>query len=88
MIQHLRNVLQPGELARLRTLAAGAAFVDGRISNPNHSLKRNLQVAQSDPASVEPGTILRDALFRHPDFRVAAFPRHMRCRHSRDTNPA
>lgn len=77
MIQHLRNVLQPGELAHLRSLAARARFVDGRVSNPNYQLKRNQQVAQDDPANLEPGGILRDALFRHPNLQVAAFPRHM-----------
>ncbi len=76
MIQQLRSVLQPEELARLRAIAARAQFVDGRISNPHYQLKRNQQLAQSDPASVEPGTILRDALFRHPDLR-GAFPKHM-----------
>lgn len=77
MIQHLQNVLQPGELAQLRAIAGRSKFVDGRISNPNYTLKHNLQVAQTDPASVEPAAILRDALFRHPDLRIAAFPKIM-----------
>ena len=77
MIHHLRNVLQPDELATLRAIAERAQFVDGRISNPNHPLKRNQQIAQNDPAAVEPGTILRDALFRHPELRVAAQARNM-----------
>lgn len=77
MIHHLRNVLEPSELARLREIASTSQFVDGRISNQNYSLKNNLQIPQNDPACVEPGTIIRDALFRHPDMRVAAFPRSM-----------
>ncbi|MGA9342347.1 MAG: Fe2+-dependent dioxygenase [Rhodanobacteraceae bacterium] len=76
MIQHLQNVLTPDELARLRELAGSAHFVDGRISNPNYALKRNQQVAQDDPGNAEPGTMLRDALNRHPDLQ-RAFPRHM-----------
>ena len=77
MIHHLRNVLQSDELAKLRTIAARTTFVDGRISNPNHPLKRNQQIPQNDPAAVEPGAILRDALFRHPEMRTSAFARNM-----------
>jgi PKHD-type hydroxylase len=77
MIQHLRNVLRPDELARLREIAARANFVDGRITNPAYRLKNNQQIAQDDPANAEPSRLLRDALFRHPDLQVAAFPRHM-----------
>ncbi len=77
MIHHLRNVLEPGELARLREIAKTSHFVDGRISNQHFSLKNNQQIPQTDPACVEPGTIIRDALFRHPDMRVAAFPKIM-----------
>ncbi|MEZ5460915.1 Fe2+-dependent dioxygenase [Dokdonella sp.] len=77
MIHHLRNVLEPAELANLRAIAARAQFVDGRISNQHHPLKNNQQIAQSDPAAIEPGKILRDALFRHPNMRVGAFPRNM-----------
>jgi predicted 2-oxoglutarate/Fe(II)-dependent dioxygenase YbiX len=58
MIQQLRNVLQPDELAQLRSFAAQAQFIDGRITNPNHPVKQNLQVAQSDPGQC--ATILVD----------------------------
>lgn len=77
MIQHLRNVLEPAELANLRAIAGRAQFVDGRITNQHHPLKHNQQIAQNDPAAAEPGKIIRDALFRHPDMRVAAFPKNM-----------
>ena len=77
MIHHLRNVLQPAELAKLRAIAERSQFVDGRISNPNHPSKQNQQIAQNDPAAVEPGTIIQDALFRHPDMRIGAYPRRM-----------
>lgn len=77
MIHHLRNVLEPAELARLREIAKISQFVDGRISNQHYSLKNNQQIPQNDPACVEPGTIIRDALFRHPEMRVAAFPKIM-----------
>lgn len=77
MIHQLRNVLQPAELARLLAIAETSKFVDGRISNPNHPTKRNQQIPQNDPAALEPGAILRDALFRHPDLRISAFARIM-----------
>lgn len=77
MIHQLRNVLQPAELARLLAIAETSKFVDGRISNPNHPTKRNQQIPQNDPAALEPGAILRDALFRHPDLRTSAFARIM-----------
>ncbi|HPN80916.1 Fe2+-dependent dioxygenase [Dokdonella sp.] len=77
MIQQLRNVLQPDELAQLRGFAENAHFVDGRITNPNHPVKQNQQVAQDDPANAQPSAWVRDALFRHPDMRVGAFPKSM-----------
>lgn len=77
MIHHLRNVLEAHELEQLRAIAARAQFVDGRITNAQHPLKHNLQIAQNDPANAEPSTLLRDALFRHPELRSLAFPRGM-----------
>lgn len=77
MIHHLRNVLEPGELARLREIAKTSQFVDGRISNQHSPLKNNLQIPQTDQACIEPGTIIRNALFRHPDLRTAAYARNM-----------
>lgn len=77
MIHHLRNVLTAEELAHLRSIAARAEFVDGRITNAHHPLKQNQQISQSDPINAEPSALLRDALFRHPDMRVNAFPRTM-----------
>jgi PKHD-type hydroxylase len=77
MIHHLRNVLAPSELEHLRSVAAQAQFVDGRITNAQHPLKNNRQISQNDPANAEPSALLRDALFRHPDMRGLAFPRSM-----------
>lgn len=77
MIFQLRNVLQPAELTRLRELSAQAQFSDGRLTNPHYSLKRNQQISHTDEAAQEPGVILRDALWRHPDMRVAAYARSM-----------
>lgn len=77
MIHHLPNVLGDDELAQLRQMIARANFADGRITNPNSTIKNNLQIPQNDASSNEPGMLLRDALFRHPGIRAFAFPRSM-----------
>jgi PKHD-type hydroxylase len=77
MIHHLKNVLTATEVTHLLQLAEAANFVDGRITNPNSRVKNNLQIAQNDPDSSEPGVLVRDALFRHQGMRAFAFPRLM-----------
>lgn len=77
MIRHIKNVLRPEEVAYLVELSRRMRFVDGRATNSESSVKHNLQVPQNDPAANEPGVILRDALFRHPDIRAFALPRQM-----------
>jgi len=52
-------------------------FVDGRATNPDNPVKNNQQIPQNDPASGEPGVILRDALMRSTSAcaaRSAAMP--------------
>jgi PKHD-type hydroxylase len=71
------NVLTAVELARLRELAAGARFADGRLSNPHNKAKNNLQIEHSDPAHVEAAKVMNDALMRNEGFRNFAFPRVM-----------
>jgi PKHD-type hydroxylase len=77
MIRHIRNVLRPEEVAHLVELAQRVRFVDGRATNPDSSVKQNLQVPQNDPAAGEPGLVIRDALFRHPEIRAFALPKQM-----------
>ena len=77
MFRLIRGVLTPPEVVRLRQLAQQVKFVDGRATNLESAVKRNLQVPQNDPSSAEPGTLLRDALFRNPELRRVAFPRQM-----------
>ena len=77
MIRHIRSVLRPEEVLRLRELAQQVKFVDGRATNPAGSVKNNLQVSHGDPGASEPGVILRDALMRHPEVRSFAMPRQM-----------
>jgi PKHD-type hydroxylase len=77
MIRHIRKVLGPDEVAWLVELSRRVRFVDGRATNPGTTVKNNLQVPHGDPATEEPGAVLRDALFRHPDIRAFALPRQM-----------
>jgi len=74
MFLEIKNVLTEPELARLRELAATLNFVDGRVTNPGATHKRNLQIDQNDPTVAEPGEIVRNALFRNPELREFAFP--------------
>lgn len=77
MIRHIKGVLAPEELAHLNALARVTRFVDGKATNPDTTVKNNLQVPQNDPQSAEPGVVLRDALMRHPELRQWAFPKQM-----------
>jgi PKHD-type hydroxylase len=77
MIRHIPQVLRPDEIAHLRELAKRVRFVDGRATNPDSTVKNNLQVSHNDPSATEPGLVLRDALFRHPAIRQFALPRQL-----------
>lgn len=75
MIRVLSNVLSAAELVSVRELLGQVRFGDGRVTNPDASVKRNLQASQDDPANTRIAEIARAALFRHPDLRVFAQPR-------------
>lgn len=77
MIHEIGDVLNETELARLRALATQIKFVDGRATNRQSTVKRNLQVPQDDPATAEPGQIVRDAIFRNQAIRSLAFPKSL-----------
>lgn len=75
MIRMLNNVLNPSELATIRSLLPRIGFADGRITNRESTTKQNLQAPQDDPVNAQVAQIARDALFRHPDLRVFGLPR-------------
>ena len=75
MIHVLNNVLSTDELRTIADLVPRIAFADGRRTNVDSSVKRNLQAPQEDPANARVAQIARDALFRHPDLRLYAQPR-------------
>lgn len=77
MFLELADVLTPQELERLRTLARGAKFADGRLSNPHTKVKNNQQIDHADPAHAESSQIMAMALQRSEAFHGFAFPRVM-----------
>lgn len=77
MFRTLSDVLNGDELAVIHALLPQVRFADGRVTNPDSTIKHNLQAPQEDPASARISQIVRDALFRHPDVRTWAMPRAM-----------
>lgn len=77
MIRILPNVLSAAELQAVRELLPQVRFSDGRITNPDSTIKQNLQAPQDDPANQRIALIARDALMRYGELRVFAQPRTM-----------
>jgi len=76
MFNTIENVLNAEEIAELRSIAARAPFVDGRISAPGAPLKNN--VVMVDRAMFDRSAqLVADALYRSEDFRVFALPKAM-----------
>jgi PKHD-type hydroxylase len=74
MFLEIQNVLNAAEITRLREIAQGATFVDGRISNPHNQTKQNLQVDPRDSGAQESGRLVGLALQRNEEFARFAFP--------------
>ena len=74
MFLEIQNVLNAAEITRLREIAQGATFVDGRISNPHNQTKQNLQVDPHDSGAQESGRLVGLALQRNEEFARFAFP--------------
>ena len=77
MFLDLPDVLTPAELGHLRSLAARAKFVDGRLSSPHSTVKNNLQIDHGDTAYTEAAKLMAAALQRCEPFLAFAFPRIM-----------
>lgn len=67
------ELLTASQVAQLKSIAASAKFVDGRISNPHSQVKQNLQL-HDDTALQKSSQILMEAMLAHEDFRNFAFP--------------
>ncbi len=67
------EILSAAQVTELRSIAASANFVDGRISNPHSTVKQNLQL-HDEAAYNRSSQILTQALYAHEDFQNFAFP--------------
>ncbi|HEY3950442.1 Fe2+-dependent dioxygenase [Phenylobacterium sp.] len=77
MFQEIPDLLTAAEVAELRDLARRIKFIDGRGSNPNSTVKNNLQADRSDPAEARSSEIIGRALARDERFIGFAFPKRM-----------
>jgi PKHD-type hydroxylase len=73
MFREIEGLLDAPRLTELKRIAAGARFVDGRISNPHSQVKQNLQL-DDEAAYRQSSKIVLDALFAHEEFVNFAFP--------------
>ncbi len=73
MINTISGVLEPAEISKLLQLAAGATFVDGRISAPHNPMKNNRQLDAASGAYAESSAILGEALKRNAEFMSLTF---------------
>lgn len=69
MFKEIRDLLTFPQAESLRQLAARSQFIDGRISNPHSTVKKNLQLYDKDAADG-----LARALYANEDFTNFAFP--------------
>jgi PKHD-type hydroxylase len=73
---HIASVLTPDEVAEVRGRIGAADWVDGRATAGHLSaeVKRNRQLAEDDPATLEAAAVVRAALARSGVFASAALP--------------
>lgn len=71
----IKDVLNVGEVQRLRAWARGGRFADGRLSSPHSTVKNNLQIDHADPVYAESSRLMAEALRRNEAFQAFAFPR-------------
>ena len=67
------DVLSAEEVAQCREIAAGATFVDGKVSNPHNKAKQNEQLHEQT-AYQKSAKLIIDAMTRSPEFLEFVFP--------------
>ncbi|MBX3484710.1 Fe2+-dependent dioxygenase [Phenylobacterium sp.] len=77
MMLHVPGVLTADQVRACRASLDAAAWVDGNLtSGPQAAMaKRNLQLPQDDPAAIDVGRAIVEALNANPLFVSAALPR-------------
>ncbi|HEY0115485.1 MAG TPA: Fe2+-dependent dioxygenase [Allosphingosinicella sp.] len=76
MMLPIADVLEPAEVARIRSIIEAAEWVDGNATSGHQSAlaKRNMQLPEDSSAAREAGRLVLDALARSPLFIAAALP--------------
>jgi PKHD-type hydroxylase len=79
MLLHVKQVLTPDELRRVREVLAGAPWGDGRLTAGEQSAmaKNNEQLPEECPASQQLQPIVLQGLHRHQIFFSAALPKQI-----------
>lgn len=79
MLLHIPNVLDRGQVARMRAALDGATWTDGRetVGPQGAKVKRNQQLPETAPLRRELGREVLDALARHPLFHAAVLPQRV-----------
>jgi hypothetical protein len=76
MLLQIPDVLSPAETAECRRRLEAATWIDGGATAGHQSrlAKRNMQLAEDDPAAAEMGGLIASALGANPLFVSAALP--------------
>lgn len=79
MLLHIPNVLDRGQVARMRATLDSATWTDGRetVGSQGAKVKRNQQLPETSPLRRELGREVMDALARHPLFHAAVLPQRV-----------
>jgi PKHD-type hydroxylase len=77
MFLEIPELLTAPEVQRLAALGRELRFVEGKLTNPAHQTKDNLQADLGDPKYQESTQIVAQAFARSREFRDFAFPKRM-----------
>ena len=77
MFLEIKNLLSPGDVARLTALSRELRFVDGRVTNPANTTKQNLQADYADPKYTETVQVVQTAIVRSQEFMDFAMPKRI-----------
>ena len=77
MLIQIPDVLTPDQVSSSRQQLDGSQWIDGNVTAGHQSrlAKHNMQLSEDDPAAIEIGDLIIEALERNPLFVSAALPR-------------
>lgn len=76
MLLHIPDVLDPGQVAQMRTALGAAEWTDGRetVGAQGAKVKRNRQLPDASPLRRQLGQTVLAALAKHPLYHAATLP--------------